>query len=77
MDFIFVAYHKEYEVPIAASHDWDKLVQLILDYFGPKGKQISWKSSPGNFPDGYQGYFQFEDEDGDISTVMVYETDFK
>lgn len=77
MDFVFIAYHREHEAPIAASHDWDKLVQLIMDYFGPEVKQITWKATPSNFPTRYQGYFQFEDEDNDIGTVMVYETDFR
>lgn len=77
MNWINVAYHKEYEKPIAASHDWNKLIELIREYFETSLSEITWHPYNPKYPDEYQGYFEHTDADGELHTVKVYEIDFK
>jgi hypothetical protein len=42
MNYINVAYHEQYSKPIAASHDWNTLIDLMDDYFGPESKRLGW-----------------------------------
>jgi hypothetical protein len=77
MDYINVAYHKEYEKPIAASHNWGGLIELICEYFGASFDGLKWNPYNSKYPDDYQGYFEYIDIDGELHTVRVYEVDFK
>lgn len=77
MNWINVAYHKEYEKPIAASHDWNKLIELIREYFETSLSEITWHPYNSKYPDEYQGYFEHTDADGELHTIKVYEIDFK
>jgi hypothetical protein len=77
MNYINVAYHKEYEKPIAASHNWGGLIELICEYLGASFDQIKWNAFNSKYPDDYQGYFEHTDIDGEVHIIKVYEVDFK
>jgi len=77
MNYINVAYHKEYQHPIAASHNWGSLIELICEYFGCSYDDIKFNPHNAKYPDEYQGYFEYTDIDGEVHTVKVYEVDFK
>jgi hypothetical protein len=77
MSFTHVAIHDEYSRPIAASHSWDTLLDLMDDYFGPESKRLGWYVSNAKYPDEYVGYFEYRDYDGEIVKVKIYEVDFK
>ena len=77
MNYTNVAIHDEYSRPIAASHDWSTLVDLMDDYFGPESKRLGWYVSNAKYPDEYVGYFEYRDDDGQIVKVKIYEVDFK
>ena len=77
MNYTNVAFHEQYSRPIAASHDWDTLLDLMDDYFGPESKRLGWYVSNAKYPDAYVGYFEYRDFDNEIVKVKIYEVDFK
>jgi hypothetical protein len=72
-----VAMAEEYNKPIVASSDWDNLIQLLDEYFGPEGQRLGWYVSNAKYPDAYVGYFEYKEFDGEIIKVKIYEVDFK
>jgi len=72
-----VAMIEEYDKPIAASCDWNSLIELLDEYFGTEGKRLGWYVSNAKYPDAYVGYFEYKDFDGEIVKVKIYEVDFK
>jgi hypothetical protein len=76
MTYINVAYHKQYELPIAASHSWEGIMSLIVEYIGGD-KELSWHPSNSKFPDSYEGYFEYTDSDGEIEQIKIYAVDFR
>jgi hypothetical protein len=77
MNYTNVAMIEEYAKPIAASCDWDALLDLIDDYFGPESKRLGWYVNNAKYPDEYCGYFEYRDSYGDVVEVKIYEVDFK
>ena len=77
LNFINVAIIEEYSKPIATSHDWNSLLDLMDDYFGPEAKRLGWYISNAKYPDSYVGFFEYRDYDGEIVKVKIYEADFK
>jgi len=77
MNYTNVAIVEEYAKPIAASGDWDTLLDLMDDYFGPESKRLGWYVSNAKYPDTYVGYFEYRDSYGDVVEVKIYEVDFK
>jgi hypothetical protein len=77
MDYINVAYHKEFEKPIAVSHSWGGLIELICEYLGTSLDQLTFHPYNSKYPDEYQGYFEHTDVDGELHTIKAYEVDFK
>ena len=77
MNYINVAFHEQYSKPIAASHDWQTLIDLMDDYFGPEAKRLGWYVSNAKYPDAYVGYFEYRDFVDEIVKVKIYEVDFK
>jgi hypothetical protein len=77
MSYTNVAMVEEYAKPIAASCDWDTLLDLMDDYFGPESKRLGWYVSNTKYPDAYVGYFEYRDSYGDVVEVKIYEVDFK
>jgi len=77
MNYTNVAMIEEYAKPIAASCNWDALLDLIDDYFGPESKRLGWYVSNTKYPDAYVGYFEYRDSYGDVVEVKIYEVDFK
>lgn len=77
MSYTNVAMVEEYAKPIAASGNWDTLLDLMDDYFGPESKRLGWYVSNAKYPDAYVGYFEYRDYDGEIVKVKIYEVDFK
>ena len=77
MNYTNVAMVEEYAKPIAASCDWNTLLDLMDDYFGPESKRLGWYVSNAKYPDAYVGYFEYRDSDGEIVKVKIYEVDFK
>jgi hypothetical protein len=76
-NWVYVAHHIEFNFPIAASYDWDKLIDVLDDYFGPEAKRLAWYPYDCKYPDDYQGYFEYKDYDEEIVKVKVYTVDFK
>jgi hypothetical protein len=62
--------------PIAASSNWNSLIELLNEYFGPDGEQLGWYVSNAKYPDAYVGYFEYKDFDGEIVKVKIYEVDY-
>jgi hypothetical protein len=77
MSYTNVAMIEEYAKPIAASGNWDNLLDLIDDYFGPESRRLGWYVSNPKYPDAYVGYFEYRDSYGDVVEVKIYEVDFK
>ncbi len=77
MNYTNVAMVEEYAKPIAASCDWNALLDLMDDYFGPESKRLGWHVSNAKYPDAYVGYFEYRDFDNEIVKVKIYEVDFK
>ena len=77
MSYTNVAMIEEYAKPIAASCDWDTLLDLMDDFFGPESKRLGWYVSNAKYPDAYVGYFEYRDSYGDVVEVKIYEVDFK
>jgi hypothetical protein len=77
MNYTNVAMIKEYAKPIAASGNWDNLLDLIDDYFGPESTRLGWYVSNAKYPDAYVGYFEYRDSYGEVVEVKIYEVDFK
>ncbi len=77
MNYTNVAMIEEYAKPIAASCDWNTLLDLVDDYFGPESKRLGWYVSNAKYPDAYVGYFEYKDSDDQIIKVKIYEVDFK
>ncbi len=77
MNYTNVAMIEEYAKPIAASCDWNALLDLMDDYFGPESKRLGWHVSNAKYPDAYVGYFEYRDFDDEIVKVKIYEVDFK
>jgi hypothetical protein len=77
MNYTNVAMIEEYAKPIAASGDWDTLLDLMDDYFGPDSKRLGWYVSNSKYVDSYVGYFEYREDDGEIVKVKIYEVDFK
>jgi hypothetical protein len=77
MNYTNVAMIEEYSKPIAASCDWNTLLDLVDDYFGPESKRLGWYVSNAKYPDAYVGYFEYREDDGEIVKVKIYEVDFK
>jgi hypothetical protein len=77
MNYTNVAMVEEYAKPIAASCDWNTLLDLVDDYFGPESKRLGWYVSNAKYPDAYVGYFEYKDSDDQIIKVKIYEVDFK
>lgn len=77
MNYTNVAMVEEYAKPIAASCDWNTLLDLVDDYFGPESKRLGWYVSNAKYPDAYVGYFEYRDSYGDVVEVKIYEVDFK
>jgi len=77
MNYTNVAFHEQYSKPIAASHDWNTLIDLMDDFFGPESKRLGWYVSNAKYPDDYVGYFEYRDFDNEIVKVKIYEVDFK
>ena len=77
MNYTNVAMIEEYAKPIAASCDWNTLLDLVDDYFGPESKRLGWYVSNAKYPDTYVGYFEYRDSYGDVVEVKIYEVDFK
>ena len=77
MNYTNVAMVEEYAKPIAASCDWNTLLNLVDDYFGPESKRLGWYVSNAKYPDAYVGYFEYKDSDDQIIKVKIYEVDFK
>lgn len=68
---------EEYAKPIAASGNWENLLDLIDDYFGPESTRLGWYVNNPKYPDAYVGYFEYRDRYGDVVEVKIYEVDFK
>ena len=77
MNYTNVAMVEEYAKPIAASCDWNTLLDLVDDYSGPESKRLGWYVSNAKYPDAYVGYFEYKDSDDQIIKVKIYEVDFK
>jgi hypothetical protein len=77
MNYTNVAMVEEYARPIVASCDWNTLLDLMDDYFGPESKRLGWYVSNAKYPDAYVGYFEYKDSDDQIIKVKIYEVDFK
>jgi hypothetical protein len=77
MNYTNVAMIEEYAKPIAASCDWNTLLDLVDDYFGPESKRLGWYVSNAKYPDTYVGYFEYKDSDDQIIKIKIYEVDFK
>lgn len=77
MDYTNVAIIENYIKPIAASCDWNSLIELLDEYFGPEGKRGGWFVSNAKYPDAYVGHFEYRDFDGEVLKVKIYEVDFK
>jgi hypothetical protein len=77
MNYTNVAMIEEYAKPIAASGNWDNLLDLIDDYFGPESTRLGWYVSNAKYPDAYVGYFEYRDSYGEVVEVKIYEVDFK
>jgi hypothetical protein len=77
MNYTNVAMVEEYAKPVAASCDWNTLLDLVDDYFGPESKRLGWYVSNAKYPDAYVGYFEYKDSDDQIIKVKIYEVDFK
>lgn len=74
---MYVAYHVEHELPIAACRDWEHLKKMIEEWMGES--IIKFHEYDSKYPDDYQGYFEFYIErNGQIETekVKVYSVDF-
>jgi hypothetical protein len=50
MNYTNVAFHEQYSKPIAASHDWNTLIDLMDDFFGPESKRLGWYVSNAKYP---------------------------
>ena len=79
MNWVYVAYHQEYQKPIASSNNWESLVSMIDEYYGDSGKRLEWHPYDPKFPDDYQGYFEYLDssDNDSIDKIKIYEVDFK
>ena len=77
MNYTNVAIVEEYGRPVAVSCDWNTLLDLMDDYFGPESKRLGWYVSNAKYPDAYVGYFEYREDDGEIVKVKIYEVDFK
>jgi hypothetical protein len=77
MNYTNVAMIEESGRPIAASCDWNTLLDLMDDYFGPESKRLGWYVSNAKYPDAYVGYFEYREDDDQITKVKIYEVDFK
>jgi hypothetical protein len=77
MKYTNVAMIEQYTKPIAASCEWNSLIELLDEYFGPESKRLGWYVSNSKYPDDYVGYFEYKDFDGEVLKVKIYEVDFK
>ena len=78
MNYVNVAMIEGHMGAIAASHDWQSLIELIDEYFGPDSERLAWNVHNAKYPSEYAGYFEYRDgEDGKVYKVKVYEVDFK
>jgi hypothetical protein len=77
MNYINVAITEDNNKPIAASSNWNSLIELLNEYYVPDGEQLGWYVNNAKYPDAYVGYFEYKDFDGEIVKVKIYEVDFK
>lgn len=62
--------------PIATAHTFDDLKLGIDEYFGIGKDRLEWIPYESKYPGDYEGYYKYEDDNGDIETAKVYCVEF-
>jgi hypothetical protein len=80
VDFVYLAFHSEYNLPIVTSSSFEKIIPSIDEYMGGHMKRVSWNPYDSKYPDDLEGYFEYvsevEGEIIEIEKIKIYAIDY-